>query len=541
MRLRAAFSIAALAVALSTASAHAAPQRALQVTAPPIPEGRALAALGGSAHVLLALRGGPQAERLVRAAGGRLISPQLRLWQVDGTASVSIVARLAPAGLLRYAEEDLERRSRGHLDEGDPLLEHAWHLARVGADLAEPPGPGVPLTMIDTGLDVEHSEFATVPGLVFLNAQSVPTFEDHDYHGTIVASTAAAPSDGVGTVGVYPGAALRSYDLPTLEDSDIIVALEAAVAAGPGVISLSLGGPGFSRSLYEATMRAVASGSLVVAAAGNGLLEGNVEIFPAALPHVLTVGASDLLDDPAIFSTSSPTVDVAAPGVAIPVVDPENPLLFRRFRGTSVAAPIAAAAATWIWTARPGIDATQVAELLRTTARDIGDPGFDTRSGFGIVSIPSALSAPLPPADPLEPNDDVDLVADRGVLAGSKPSLTAPGRTRASLEARLDAAEDPADVYRVFVPAGRTLVVRTEPDGDAALSLWRARTRSVHAGGAATRRDRLVTVDEEGRDGAEVLRWRNRAPHGVTVFLEAWLPKPGGWPRVAYRLVVRTV
>ena len=347
-------------------------------------------------------------------------------------------------------------------------------------------------------------------------------------------ATGSAPSASIRRV------ALRSYDLPALEDSDIIVALEAAVAAGPSVINLSFGGPGFSRSLYEATMRAVASGSLVVAAAGNGLLEGNPEIFPGDFPHVLTVGASDLLDEPAIFSSSSPMVDVAAPGVAIPVQDPANALLFKRYRGTSLATPIVAAAAAWVWTTRRGIDATQVAELLRRTARDIGDPGFDRRSGFGIASIPSALSAPLPAVDPLEPNDDVDLVADRGVLTGSKPSLTAPGRTHAALDARLDAAEDPADVYRVFVPAGRTLVARAAPDADAGVSLWRQRTRSVHVGDAAARRDRLAVANAEGRGGVEVLRWRNRAAHGVTVFLEVWLPKPGTWPRVAYRLSVRT-
>ena len=78
--------------------------------------------------------------------------------------------------------------------------------------------------------------------------------------------------------------------------------------------------------------------------------------------------------------------------------------------GTSFSTPIVAAAAAWVWTLRPTLDVTQIFDLLRQSARDIGPPGFDSASGFGIVDIPAALAADAPRRDPDEPNDDVDQV-----------------------------------------------------------------------------------------------------------------------------------
>src|SRR5207253_10191780 len=133
---------------------------------------------------------------------------------------------------------------------------------------------------------------------------------------------------------------------------------------------------------------------------------------------------------------------------------------------TSFASPIVAGATAWVWTARPQLDVTQVFDLMRFSARDIGEPGFDSETGFGLLDIPAALAAPAPPRDPLEPNDDVDLVAPNRLFAAGKRPLTHPGKLGARLTARLDATEDPEDVYRVYVPPHRTLVVTAR--GDAA-------------------------------------------------------------------------
>ena len=97
----------------------------------------------------------------------------------------------------------------------DPLEPQEWWLAHVGADPAAAPGPGVPITIVDSGTDPTHPEFAGRPNTTFLNGQT--TFGREEYHGTIVASIAAAPENGVGIVGVYPdrgAAALRREPRP---------------------------------------------------------------------------------------------------------------------------------------------------------------------------------------------------------------------------------------------------------------------------------------------------------------------------------------
>jgi subtilisin family serine protease len=95
----------------------------------------------------------------------------------------------------------------------------------------------------------------------------------------------------------------------------------------PGVILLGFGLPGSYfvhaiSNLQEGIDRAVAHGCLVVAAAGSGRADGSPLFYPAALRYVLTVAATDETGKVASFSSASPAVDLAAPGVAIPVAVP---------------------------------------------------------------------------------------------------------------------------------------------------------------------------------------------------------------------------
>ena len=76
-------------------------------------------------------------------------------------------------------------------------------------------------------------------------------------------------------------------------------------------------------------------------------------------PHVLTVGALDQANAPAFFSAARRHVDLAAPGVNIPVAVPATSTAAEYrlvFSGTSFASPLVAGAAAWVWTARPTLD-----------------------------------------------------------------------------------------------------------------------------------------------------------------------------------------
>ena len=499
----------------------AAPNPAQAAPAARLPSDREVAALGGWAHTMVGVRADARAEGLLAANGATIVSPELHIWRLRSGAAQRLIPRLRSLGALRYAEPDRPVSRHGHLNGGDPLVAPhiGWHLYRVGADRAEPPGPGIPLTVVDSGLDLAHMEFRARPNTSLLNEQQIQLGEE--YHGTIVASTAAAPTDAQGTVGVYPQAVLRAYDLWFLTESLIVQGISRAVASGAGVINLSLGGDEPSRAMYEATINAFGRGSIIVAAAGNERLRGDPPIFPAGFPHVLTVGSTSMIDRASEFSSSSPAMDLAAPGEQIPWQHPSDPAMWSTVNGTSFASPVVAAATAWVWTARSGIEKTQLLDLMRYSARDLPPKGVDNRTGWGLLDIPRALTRRLPAIDPMEPNDDVDHVKAHGIFRSAARPLTAPGRRRAALRARIHRTEDPDDVYRIWVPGRRVLTARVAPTANLNVAIWRRSTRSVFERGAARRRHLIAVSARPGRR-PEVLRIENERKGGFFAYLDVF-------------------
>ena len=239
----------------------------------------------------------------------------------------------------------------------DPLEPQEWWLAKIGATPAAAPPAGVPITIVDSGTAATHPEFASRPATTYLNAQT--TTGSHEYHGTLVASIAAAPENGVGIVGVYPTAALRIYDASPTPDNitaGAVTGVESAAQSCPSVINLSFGGTEPSEPLRLAILKAVHNGCLVVAAAGNNTDATTTPvIYPASLPHVFTVAATDQNDAVWQFSVPSPAVDIAAPGVGITGAVPSdyNATGYTTESGTSLSTPIVSAAAAWVWTDPP--------------------------------------------------------------------------------------------------------------------------------------------------------------------------------------------
>jgi hypothetical protein len=446
------------------------------------------------AGTLVALRASADAAatRELRAAGATLIDRPLRLWRLPA-GHERVVAALR-RGAVRFVDRE-QRYARTAVTvtratlANDPLSDQEWWRAQIGAAGLVAPGPGVPVTVVDSGVDLGHPELAGRPDLTTLNPQLPAPVGGT--HGTMVSSLIGAPENGVGFVGVYPLARIAAWDAAPdnpndLLSSEIVSGVLTAARAGRGVINLSLGGDR-DLAVELAIDEAVARGSLVVAASGNSGEEGSPLSYPAAMPHVLTVGATTSTGAVASFSSVSPYVDVAAPGAAVLVArtlrDPTTGGILRDWGvadGTSFSTPLVAGAAAWIWTARPSLTADQVAETIRRTARDIGAPGRDTGSGWGLLDVGAALAAPPPVADLYEPNDDVDEVAPDGEKnLAAAPALTTRTRTKAALASRVDRYEDPADVYRVWLPAGRTVTITSTGTGDVDLALYRTGVTSV--------------------------------------------------------------
>jgi hypothetical protein len=485
---------------------------------PSLPGARSLAALQRG-PVLVQLKAGARVP-----AGAQPVAPELRIWRVRGSALPSI---LAGGGVLT-AERDRVLAPARSADFADPLVPTEWWRAAVGADRATPPGPGKPITVIDSGLDLTHPEFAHRPNTTALNAQSTVGSEDEG-HGTAVSSVIGAPVDGVGLVGIYPQAVLQSWDASSslgegASLSQEIAGLSAAARHGRGVINVSLGSEERSAVEEEAILSAFGAGSLVVASAGNAFQSGNQPQYPADYPHVLTVAATNQQNRPSSFSSSSLAVDLSAPGEEIPVALPLaiNSTGYDVWAGTSFSAPMVSGAAAWVWTVRPTLEKTQLFDLMRFSAHDIWTTGYDKDTGFGILDVPSALAAAPPPVDPQEPNDDVFLVRPRGLFVQGTTPLTAPGRPSASLTARLDVTEDPEDVYRVFVPAHKRVRVTMKPTQNAQLEIWGPSTRTVGERGPARKRD-LMGASTRASTATESVVVANKTARSRIVYADVFL------------------
>ena len=475
-----------------------------------------------SAPGLLSVRAGESAlVQLERGAappsGATLLSRRLRIWRVPG--------RLLPALVARGGVQVVERDGEARLSV-EPLQSTEYWRPLIAADSAVAPGPGKPITVLDTGIDLAHEEFAGRPNTIVLGPQTLADSGD-DFHGTAVSSVAAAPENGVGLLGVYPQAVLRSIDVRQLRTSDVIRGLSLAIEAGPSVINMSFGVP-TSQLLMDTVAVAFRTGSIVVAAAGNERQQGTSIAAPANLNHVLTVAATDEQNRVARFSTAGLQVDLAAPGVDIPAAIPRafNASGYASVDGTSFAAPLVTGATAWVWTARPQLDQTQIFDLMRYSAVDLGPEGFDRDTGFGLLDIPAALTTPAPSSDGQEPNDDIREIKPNGLFRLPTTPITAPGRPRATLRARLDATEDPEDVYRVYVPPARIVRVTVTPDTDVDVDLWKPTATTVFARGADRVRNLFATSARRGRT-PERVSVRNRTTRGFYAYLDVYLPRNG--------------
>jgi hypothetical protein len=481
-RLRGALAAAAAIAALVAASPASGIDMSLRSSSLPPLDGSARAeafALGAQKRELIvAIERDPRANDVLRRHGARRLAELL--WLVPGASAAGVVDALDKLDALRYAHPNARVRPAVRLAaQGDPGDPAPWWLPQIGGDRVTAPGGGFPLTVVDDGIDPTHPEFVG-RSIRYVNPND--PVEDHDFHGTMVSSIAAAPANGTGIVGLYPGVSLRSADTGWGTCADVLAAMEATIAAGPSVINMSWGfSPPRCLALQDLLIRAMANGSVSVAAAGNMRLHLSPDGVPAIWPHVFTVGSTSERELVSFFSSEGQGIDLAAPGEFIMVATPPyyDPRGYSEVDGTSFSAALVSAAAAWVATRRQ-MHVTQLVELLRTTARDVGPPGWDPDTGFGILNLPAALTRQLPSIDPFEPNDDVNQVKPDGLFKTPAVGLTRPGRGRATIRARLDRTEDPVDAYRVFVPAHHSVRLRVTPTSNVDVELFRPNATSCY-------------------------------------------------------------
>jgi hypothetical protein len=140
--------------------------------------------------------------------------------------------------------------------------------------------------------------------------------------------------------------------------------------------------------------------------------------------------------------------------------------------------------------------------------------------------------------DPQEPHDDVRHVTAGAFTRTAAPPLTTPRRGRSSVRARLDASEDPEDVYRVWVPARRVVRLTAAGGSDVDLDVWKPTTPSVLVEGAA-RRQYLLGASTRRGNAVERVAVRNRGRRGYFAYADVYL-RENGPDTAEYRLMIST-
>jgi len=297
---------------------------------------------------------------------------------------------------LAYTPSDPWWRDGSQWDLWVIRMDEAWNRT-LGS-------PDVRVGLVDQGVDYSHPDLKVDGGRDLVdNDTDVLPGDPSEFHGTHVAGTIIGQHNSVGMAGIAPNVrfyAVRAFSQATTTLDMVVQGIYWLVdSARVHVINLSLGTSHPAAILDSAVAYALSRNVVIVAAAGN---EGKRGInYPARSPGVIAVGAMDSLHFRANYSNWGPELDVMAPGTGILSAYPCNPPGSGRncrglyADGTSMATPHVTGLVALYLSLHPGASVTDVIRAIRRATVDLDAPGFDERTGYGLVDAVLLLSPPV--------------------------------------------------------------------------------------------------------------------------------------------------
>jgi len=324
---------------------------------------------------------------------GRIKGTDVHVVELPVQVSEKAVAKLLSRHKhVKFVELDVMLKPQ--FDTNDPYYSSGWHLGKIEAPTAweTSTGRNVTIAILDSGIDATHPDLSgkLVPGWnVFGNNSDT---SDVYGHGTKVAGAAAATNNNATGVASVAGDArlmpIRVTDTAgTGYLSQMAQGITWAADHGARVANLSFAGAGGYSTVQSAAQYMKNKGGLVVTAAGNN---GRQETF-APNASVLVVSATDEADQIAGWSSYGEFVDITAPGVGVWTTSMGGG--YGAVSGTSFSSPVTAGVVALIMAANPALNASEVENVLLSTAVDLGSAGADIYYGRGRVNAAAAVQA----------------------------------------------------------------------------------------------------------------------------------------------------
>ncbi len=298
--------------------------------------------------------------------------------------------------------------------------DQAWDISQGSS--------GVTIAIIDTGVDLDHSEFSgrMTAGYDFVNNDS--NANDDNMHGTACAGLAAAKgNNGSGVAGVNFNCMIMP--IKVLDSggsgwtSDIVDGVNWARTNGADVVSMSLGGGGYDGSFNSAINACVSAGVVVVSASGND--NASSISYPAAYSGSMAIGAVSPCNErkhPSSCdgeywwgSNYGTGLDVMAPSPRLHSTY-YNGGYMSDMGGTSGSTPQVAGIAALIKTVNPGLSVSEIRNIITNSADDMGSPGWDSQTGYGRANAYQALLQAGGGTDPIIDYDSHSISDANGQL-----------------------------------------------------------------------------------------------------------------------------
>jgi len=285
-------------------------------------------------------------------------------------------------------------------------------------------GEGVDVYVADTGIFISHDDFggrAVAAWTNFGDAKGECQSSDSDCandghgHGTHCAGTIAGNQYGVAKKATVHAVKVLS-DSGSGMTSGVIAGMDWVETKHeddpkPVVLSMSLGSSGNSDAMKAAVNRAIASGVMVVVAAGNDNSDA-CGFSPAFVPGAITVGSTTNIDARSGFSNYGSCLDMYAPGSAIESAWKCNAGTrgcseSKTISGTSMACPHVSGAIALLIAQNPSEDADFIEELLKSKltpdtisdAKD-GSPNMLLHVNSDDTLAPTMVPTPAPNSSP---------------------------------------------------------------------------------------------------------------------------------------------